>query len=76
MWRLVGAVVGVFAAWGGALALALAGGAPLQATELGAGVGAGVTLLLWGLLGARGRTRAELPTTAAGVDESRRSRAV
>lgn len=63
----------VLAAWGVAFGAALAGGAEPRAAELAAMVGAGVTLLAWGLLGGRARESAagEPPSAHTGLPRER-----
>ena len=61
MWGLVARMLVVFGLWGGAMALAIAAGAPARTAELWAAAGAGVTLVLVAMLGSRPQRPASLP---------------
>lgn len=50
MWSLLARTLLVFVAWGALLAVALAAGLPQPATELAATAGAGLTLVVRGVL--------------------------
>lgn len=49
MWGTVGRILVVFATWGALLSVALTLGAPARAAEIAAAIGAGLTLVAWGL---------------------------
>lgn len=73
MWRLVGAVALVFAAWSAVFGLGLLLGLPPRAAELGSAAGAGATLVVMGLLAARAKARRAV---AVPTLEAERRRAV
>jgi uncharacterized membrane protein YebE (DUF533 family) len=76
MWGLVVRMLMVFAFWGGAMAAALAAGANARTAELWAAAGAGVTLGVLAMLGARRRQEDIVPAAAERpVPEPTRERA-